>query len=76
MSIPDTPQSNVENYLGSIIAQASAQLPEVPQSRIEEYLAYIAANGKGIELAACDNPEIRFKLLVDSDGKLITERIS
>ena len=76
MSVPDTPQSRIENYLGVLIEQASARLPDVPQSRIEEYLAYIVANGKELELIACDNPDIKFRILVGSDGKLITERIS
>ena len=45
MSIPTHPQSRVENYLGSIVGQASAVLPQNPQSRVEDYLDYIARHG-------------------------------
>lgn len=45
MSLPTTPQSRVENYLGVIVGQGAAVLPQSPQSRIEDYLDYIARHG-------------------------------
>ena len=85
MSLPDEPQSRIEQYLGAIIEQASAEVPEAPQSRIEEYLAELLNIMSGhdepiytadsIELTASDDPEKKFKITVDSDGKITTERI-
>ena len=85
MSLPEEPQSRVEQYLGASIEQASAEAPESPQSRIEEYLAVLLSvlSGQGtvpsvsdnIEIAASDDPEIHFKITVDSEGKITTERI-
>lgn len=46
MSI-ETPQSNVENYLGVLIDQEGAVEPLIPQSRVEEYLRYIIENNIG-----------------------------
>jgi len=43
-TIPSVPQSRVEQYLGTIIDQESAELPPVPQSRVEAYLDYIVKN--------------------------------
>ena len=44
MSLPESPNSNVEQYLSKISGQASA-VPEAPNSRVEQYLEYIAQNG-------------------------------
>ena len=86
MSLPDEPQSRIEQYLGAIIEQASAEAPEAPQSRIEEYLAELLSilrdqghtvpSEDWIELPASDDPDMRFKITVDSEGKITTERVS
>lgn len=44
MSLPESPNSNVEQYLSKISGQTSA-VPEAPNSRVEQYLEYIAQNG-------------------------------
>jgi len=44
MSLPESPNSNVEQYLSKISGQTSA-VPEAPNSRVEQYLEYIAKNG-------------------------------
>lgn len=85
MSLPDEPKSRIEQYLGAIIEQASAEAPEAPQSRMEEYLAELLSimsghakpipTPAGIELTASDDPEKHFKITVDSEGKITTERI-
>ncbi len=88
MAIPDEPGSRVEQYLGVLMGQDTAQLPDVPQSRIEEYLAYIVQNMSGnmsentnndmdsIVLRASDDTSQQFRITVDTDGKLTLERIA
>ena len=44
MPLPESPNSNVEQYLSKISGQTSA-VPEAPNSRVEQYLEYIAQNG-------------------------------
>lgn len=47
MSIPEVPDSRMENLLGLLIGQETARDPGHPQSRVEEYLKYIIEHGAG-----------------------------